>query len=103
MEKNNEKFHLEKRTLEQKLKGLKEKKSGQNGNVAFGSGKGNVKIVPEKEYDLKLKLSKEQLVEQAKRDIMFDELHALNTKIINEEVEQKNVESILAGKKAMFP
>lgn len=36
MKKNSDKIHLEKRTLEEKLKDLKEKKTGQKGNVAFG-------------------------------------------------------------------
>ncbi|CAH1412989.1 unnamed protein product [Lactuca virosa] len=81
MEKNNDKIHLEKRTLEEKLKDLKEKKSGQKGNVAFGSGKGNVNIVSEKEDELNTKLTKEQKAEQAKRDGLLHELNSINAKI----------------------
>lgn len=103
MEKNNDKIHLEKRTLERKLKSLKEKKTGQKGNVTFSSRKENVKIISEKENKSHPKLSKEQFVEQEKCDAVFDELHALNAKIIAEEVEQKNAKPILTDMKPMFP
>ncbi|CAH1416085.1 unnamed protein product [Lactuca virosa] len=103
IEKNNEKIHLGKITLEEKLNDLKEKKTGQKGNIAFGSGIGNVKIVSEKEDELNPKLTKEQQAKQAKYDALLDELNAINAKIIAEEAKKKNVEATLANKKALFP
>lgn len=52
MEKKIEKIKLKKRTWKEKLKNLREKKTGQKGNQAFGLGKGKVKIVYEKEDEL---------------------------------------------------
>ncbi|CAH1424865.1 unnamed protein product [Lactuca virosa] len=60
MNKNIVKIHLEKKSMEDKLKNLREKKTGQKGNEAFGSGKGNVKIVSEKLDDSDPPLKKEQ-------------------------------------------
>ncbi|CAH1420516.1 unnamed protein product [Lactuca virosa] len=103
MEKNNEKIHLEKRYLEEKVKNLREKKTGQKGNEAFGSRKGKVEIVSDKIDKLNPPLTKEQQVDQAKRDALLDELNALNAKFNAEEAKKKNVEAILANKKALFP
>ena len=58
---------MEKRSLEEKLKELKEKKTSQKGNVAFSSRKGNMKIVSKKEDELNPKLTNKQQDEQAKR------------------------------------
>ena len=44
MKKNSEKICLDKQPMVDKLKNLKEKSTGQNGNEAFDSGKGNVKL-----------------------------------------------------------
>lgn len=95
MEKNNEKIHLEKRTLEDKVKNLREKETSQKGNIAFGSEKGNVKIVSEKEDELNPNLTNEEQVEQAKCDAFMDELNALNAKINIEEAEKKMLKQFL--------
>ncbi|CAH1437432.1 unnamed protein product [Lactuca virosa] len=56
----------------------------------------------EKLKDLRKKKTS-QKVEQAKCDVLLDELNALNAKINDEEAEKKNVEAILANKKELFP
>ncbi|CAH1412808.1 unnamed protein product [Lactuca virosa] len=90
MEKNNVKIHLEKQSMEEKLKNLREKKTGQKGNEAFGFRKRNVKIVSKKLDDLDPPLTKEQQEDQAKRNAFLDELNALNAKLNVEETEKKN-------------
>ncbi|CAH1423155.1 unnamed protein product [Lactuca virosa] len=103
MEKNNVKIRLEKQSMEEKLKNLREKKTGQKGNEAFGSGKGNVKIVSEKIDDLNPPLTKEQQADQEKCDELLNELNDLNAKLNAEEAEKKNAKDILANKKDLFP
>ncbi|CAH1434008.1 unnamed protein product [Lactuca virosa] len=94
MEKKSEKIHLEKQSMEEKLKQLREKSIGQKGNEAFGSGKGNVKIVSEKLDDFDPPLTKEQQENQAKSDAFLDEINALNAKLHVEEAGKKNAEEI---------
>lgn len=62
-----------------------------------------MKIVTKKEDELNPKLIEEQQAEKLKRDVLLDELSDINAKIIAEEAKKKNVEDILANKKALFP
>ncbi|CAI9265152.1 unnamed protein product [Lactuca saligna] len=103
MEKNREKNRLEKQSMEEKLKILREKSTGQKANEAFGLGKRNVKIVSKKLDNLDPPMTKEQQKNQANCDAFLDELNALSAKLNAEEAEKKNAEKILANKKSLFP
>ncbi|CAH1424783.1 unnamed protein product [Lactuca virosa] len=93
---------VEKQSLKEKLKNLREINIGRKGNVSSGSGKRKVNIVSEENYDLNPNSEKE-LKEREKHDKKIYALSTLKTKIKAEEAEEKNVKEPLTTKKVMFP
>lgn len=82
---------LEKQTLKEILKNLKEVKTGQKGNVSSRSGKGQLNIISEPGDDLNLNLSKKELKERENRYKEIDAFNALITNIEAKEAEEKKV------------
>ncbi|CAH1454195.1 unnamed protein product [Lactuca virosa] len=76
----------------------------QTGKMAKSDAKkkGKVNIISEEDDDLNPNLSEKELKERENLDKELDALNALKAKTEAEEVEEKNVEEILASKKAMF-
>ncbi|CAH1422336.1 unnamed protein product [Lactuca virosa] len=94
---------LEKRTLEEKFKNIKEVKTGRRDHVSSGSGKGRVNINLEKVTEEDLTLNQKEKVEREKMYRELDKLNALRQKLDVEEAEARNSEMILENKKALFP
>lgn len=87
--KNAEKVVIEKQSLKDKLKKLKEVKIGQKANVSSISVKGKVNNVLEEDPDLNLNLSEKELKEHEKLDKELEVSNALKAKIEVEEAKQK--------------
>ncbi|CAH1436693.1 unnamed protein product [Lactuca virosa] len=98
-----QKLFLKKKSLKDKLKNIREVKTGRKGNVSYGSGKGKVNIFSKEDDDINPNLSEKELKKQEKRDKELDALNALKAKTEAKEAEEKNVGEILATKKALFP
>ncbi|CAH1453083.1 unnamed protein product [Lactuca virosa] len=105
MKKNKEvdSIMLEKKTMDEKFKNIKEFKTGRRDHVSSGSGKGKVNIVSKKVTEEDLTLTEKEKVAREKRDKELDELNALREKLDVEEAEARNSEMILENNKALFP
>ncbi|CAI9279876.1 unnamed protein product [Lactuca saligna] len=84
------------------MKNMKEVKIGRKINITSGSGKGKVNIIIEEVSELSPELTDKENIEKEKRDKDLDDLNALKENLDAEGVELKNVEQILASKKALF-
>lgn len=94
---------LEKKKLSEKMKDMKEVKTGQKVNITSRLGKGNVNIVTKEVSEINPYMNEKEKIKKEKRDKELDELNALRVKLDAEDVELKNGEKILASKKSLFP
>ncbi|CAH1412094.1 unnamed protein product [Lactuca virosa] len=95
-------IRLEKKTLAEKYKNIKEVKTGQRDHVSLGSGKGKLNIISEKGTEDDPVLTETERMAREKRDKELDELNALREKLDAEEAEAKNSEMIIESNKALF-
>ncbi|CAH1422654.1 unnamed protein product [Lactuca virosa] len=94
---------LEKKKLSEKMKDMKEVKTGRKVNITFELGKENINIVTEEVSELNPHMTKKEKIEKEKRDKDLDELNALKVKLDAEDAELKNAKQILASNKSLFP
>ena len=72
---------LEKKKLSEKMKDMKEVKTGQKVNITSRLGKGNVNIVTKEVSEINPYMNEKEKIKKEKRDKELDELNALRVKL----------------------